>query len=190
MASLNIDLKRFPLECVFIGKLSKAQISQGYEILQRLSTALETIEELTQLAPAPAKGKGKKAATKGRRKAKAKAKGPTAAATKGLSSLRVDLKSLSSEFYTLIPHDFGRTLPPVIASMEDLKLKLELLEVLSNQEISQMLQKEEAKKQSGPAIHPLDAQYKMLNTEMHPLGSGDDEYKLIERYVLAVVRGI
>ncbi|KAG6972347.1 hypothetical protein JG687_00001498 [Phytophthora cactorum] len=175
MASLNVDLKRFPL-----GKLSKAQISQGYEILQRLSAALEEIEQLTKAATA---AKRTKAGAKTRRKAKAKAKGPAAATTKSLAALQADLKSLSSEFYSLIPHDFGRSLPPVIGTMADLKLKLELLEVLSNLEISQMLQKQAAEKPSGPAIHPLDTHYNMLNTNMEPLKARGKEYKIIEKFI-------
>ncbi|KAF1783807.1 Poly(ADP-ribose) polymerase, catalytic domain [Phytophthora cactorum] len=152
----------------------------GYEILQRLSAALEEIEQLTKAATA---AKRTKAGAKSRRKAKAKAKGPAAATTKSLAALQADLKSLSSEFYSLIPHDFGRSLPPVIGTMADLKLKLELLEVLSNLEISQMLQKQAAEKPSGPAIHPLDTHYNMLNTNMEPLKARGKEYKIIEKFI-------
>ncbi|KAL3660773.1 hypothetical protein V7S43_014176 [Phytophthora oleae] len=174
MASLNVDLKRFPL-----GKLSKPQISQGYEILQRLSAVLEELEELTKVFAA----KTNKAGSKSRRKAKAKAKAPAAATARGQSSLRADLKALSSEFYSLIPHDFGRSLPPVIGTMADLKLKLDLLEVLSNLEISQTLQKQEAEKPSGPAVHPLDAQYSILNTNMELLSKRAKEYEIIEKFI-------
>ncbi|KAE9097175.1 hypothetical protein PF005_g31115 [Phytophthora fragariae] len=176
MASLNGDLKRFPL-----GKLPKVQISQGYDILQRISSTLETLEEMTKKPTASAKMT--KAGAKGRRKAKAKAKGPAATANKSASSYRTDLKTLSSEVYSLIPHDFGRSLPPVIASDEDLKLKLDLLEVLSNLEISQMLQKQEAEKPKGPAIHPLDRHYEMLNTNTEPMDESGKEYKIIEKRV-------
>ncbi|EGZ11175.1 hypothetical protein PHYSODRAFT_337921 [Phytophthora sojae] len=173
MASLNVDLKRFPL-----GKLSKAQISQGYNILQRISTTLETLEEMAK-APATTT----KAGAKGRRKAKAKAKGPAAATIKSVASHRKDLQTLSSEFYSLIPHDFGRSLPPVIGTNEDLKVKLDLLEVLSNLEISQALQKKEAEKPKGPTVHPLDLQYGMLNTNMEPMDKSSNEYKLIEKFI-------
>ncbi|KAG6583242.1 poly polymerase catalytic domain containing protein [Phytophthora cinnamomi] len=177
MASLNVDLKRFPL-----GKLSKAQISQGYDILQRISTTLEELEGLTKAPTAPEKTT--KAGGKGRRQAKAKAKAPAATNTKSVASYRKDLQTLSSEFYSLIPHDFGRSLPPVIATIEDLKLKLELLEVLSNLEISQTLQKQEAEKPRGPAaIHPLDLQYGMLNTDMEPMDKSGKEYKIIEKFI-------
>lgn len=160
------------------GKLSKAQISQGYNILQRISTTLETLEEMAK-APATTT----KAGAKGRRKAKAKAKGPAAATIKSVASHRKDLQTLSSEFYSLIPHDFGRSLPPVIGTNEDLKVKLDLLEVLSNLEISQALQKKEAEKPKGPTVHPLDLQYGMLNTNMEPMDKSSNEYKLIEKFI-------
>ncbi|CAI5716367.1 unnamed protein product [Peronospora destructor] len=67
--------------------------------------------------------------------------------------------------------------------MTDLKLKLELLEVLSNLEISQMLQKEEAKKSTGSAVHPLDTHYNMLNTNMKPLNKRGKEFKIIEKFI-------
>ncbi|KAG1697929.1 hypothetical protein DVH05_015413 [Phytophthora capsici] len=174
MASLNVDMKRFPL-----GKLSKSQISQGYDILQRLSVVLEELEELTKATAT----KTSKAGSKSRRKAKAKAKAPVAATARSQSSLQADLKALSSEFYSLIPHDFGRSLPPVIGTTADLKLKLDLLEVLSNLEISQELQKQEAEKPSGPGIHPLDVHYGMLNTNMEPLSKDCKEYEIIEKFI-------
>eukprot|EP00933_Yihiella_yeosuensis_P060501 TRINITY_DN63259_c0_g1_i1.p1 TRINITY_DN63259_c0_g1~~TRINITY_DN63259_c0_g1_i1.p1 ORF type:complete len:488 (+),score=124.08 TRINITY_DN63259_c0_g1_i1:77-1540(+) len=38
-----------------------------------------------------------------------------------------DLAALSSQFYTLIPHDFGRKVPPAITTSEMLEAKMELL---------------------------------------------------------------
>ncbi|KAG6616292.1 poly polymerase catalytic domain containing protein [Phytophthora cinnamomi] len=83
MASLNVDFKRFPL-----GKLSKAQISQGYDILQRISTTLEELEGLTKAPIAPEKTT--KAGGKGRRQAKAKAKAPAATNTKSVASYQAE----------------------------------------------------------------------------------------------------
>ena len=39
------------------------------------------------------------------------------------------LAELSSEFYTVIPHDFGRQRPPAINSAEDLQKKKDMLMV-------------------------------------------------------------
>lgn len=68
--------------------------------------------------------------------------------------------------------------------MADLKLKLELLEVLSNLEISQMLQKQEAEKPAGPTVHPIDTHYNMLNTNMEPLSKRGREFMVIEKYAI------
>lgn len=182
------------------GKLSKAQISQGYTILQQLSTALEEIAELEAEDAAPAsatapttrsRGRGRgQGQGRGRGRGKAKATTATRAQAQANSArvreLRNDLRTLSSEFYTLIPHDFGRSLPPVLGTMEDVKQKLEMLEVLSNLEISQGLevaQKKNAKKSTkGLEAHPLDMRYQAIKADMKPLDRADDEFKLIEQY--------
>ncbi|KAF1323592.1 Poly polymerase catalytic domain containing protein, partial [Globisporangium splendens] len=195
VSEMNVDLKKLPL-----GRLSKAQISQGYTILQRLSNALTAIDELENppapAVPTPAATTTTGRTTRSRKNATAKAAAVTAstvpAKRKRMSAtdatrvrnLKADLKALSSEFYSLIPHDFGRSLPPVINTMDEVKVKISLLEVLADLELSQKLQQEEKKSQaSGSTIHPLDAQYKMLNTKMEPLEPTDEEFKRIERYV-------
>uniref|UniRef100_K3W582 Poly [ADP-ribose] polymerase n=1 Tax=Globisporangium ultimum (strain ATCC 200006 / CBS 805.95 / DAOM BR144) TaxID=431595 RepID=K3W582_GLOUD len=198
VSEMNVDLKKLPL-----GRLSKAQISQGYTILQRLSDALTAIDELENPpVPTPAvppatpttttsgrmtrsrKSATAKAAAVTAKAAPAKKKKMSAADATRAHNLKADLKTLSSEFYSLIPHDFGRSLPPVIGTMDEVKVKISLLEVLADLELSQKLQQEEKKSQAnGSTIHPLDAQYKMLNTKMEPLEPTDEEFRRIERYV-------
>jgi hypothetical protein len=39
------------------------------------------------------------------------------------------LEYLTSRFYTLIPHNFGRNRPPLIKDLETLKQKMQMLEV-------------------------------------------------------------
>ncbi|KAL4150967.1 hypothetical protein PRNP1_010353 [Phytophthora ramorum] len=179
VANMNLDLKRLPL-----GKLSKTQISQGYILLQQLSAALQEIEELkvtgTKQEAPTAKLPGTRRSSRVKRVAN-----PNAAQIRRLKN---SLKSLSSDFYTLIPHDFGRNLPPPIDSMDEVKLKIDLLEVLANIEISQKLQTEKrnAKKNAGAnnrKVNSLDAQYNMLNVKMEPLLESTEEFKIIERYV-------
>ncbi|ETI37201.1 hypothetical protein F441_16612 [Phytophthora nicotianae CJ01A1] len=177
VANMNLDLKRLPL-----GKLSKTQISQGYALLQQLSEAIKEIEELNKVGSnaqeAPTRRSGTRRSTRVKRVAK-----PNAAQ---IRRLKTSLKTLSSEFYTLIPHDFGRNLPPPIDSLDEVKLKIDLLEVLANIEISQKLQaekKKNAKKNAGAKLNSLDAQFNMLNVKMEPLPDSTEEFKVIERYV-------
>ena len=43
------------------------------------------------------------------------------------SANRKQLQQLSSRFYTIIPHDFGRRVPPVIDDEETLRKKFDML---------------------------------------------------------------
>ena len=43
------------------------------------------------------------------------------------SANRKKLQELSSRFYTIIPHDFGRRVPPVIDDEETLRKKFDML---------------------------------------------------------------
>lgn len=178
MAAMNLDLKRMPL-----GRLSQTQISRGYSLLQEMSNVLQQINELSNAADASAEAaddkRGATMRSRGtRRSTRSIPKNATA-----VRKLKSELKHLSSEFYTLIPHDFGRSLPPTIDTMDEVKLKIDLLEVLADVEISQKLEheKNKAKKANEVPIHPLDAQYNMLNVKMEPVAETDDEFKIIQR---------
>jgi len=98
-----------------------------------------------------------------------------------------ELQKLTSEFYTIIPHSFGRKTPPVIGDKETLQSKKDMLNMLNDIEIAQSLQgKEKAKKkkeEDEPELpNPLDANYNLLGAELTPLAKGDKMYKLIETY--------
>jgi poly [ADP-ribose] polymerase len=91
-----------------------------------------------------------------------------------------DLKSLSSRFYTLIPHSFGMKVPPLIDTAVKLKKKIDMLQTLSDMEIAQtLLQSTEAMLDKNP----IDSAYSSLNTELVPLDKESEEYKMIHEYV-------
>ena len=96
-----------------LGKLSKVQIAKGFEVCLlslvqciiddvhfRTSPSSCLIQALEQLEEALKKG-----------------------------ASRTALMELSSKFYTIIPHDFGRQIPPVIDSAEHLQKKFDMLTV-------------------------------------------------------------
>lgn len=132
MKEFEIDLKRMPL-----GKLSKAQIKAGYEVLKELAEVIN-------------------------------------------SGTRGELADLSSEFYTKIPHDFGRRLPPVIDTAEKVKKKMEMLEALADMEIASKLLSQSDKEQQ---LHPLDSAYASLKTDLVPLDHNSEEFILCKDYV-------
>jgi len=80
---------------------------------------------------------------------------------------------LSSEFWTLVPYASGRSKPPpIIDSLEYIKLYSEFLDVLTNLQVTNK-------------IIDLNANeiYKSLGLELEPLEKESEEWKIIETYV-------
>ncbi|KAM5293244.1 LOW QUALITY PROTEIN: protein mono-ADP-ribosyltransferase PARP3 [Ctenodactylus gundi] len=93
------------------------------------------------------------------------------------------LEELSSQFYTVIPHNFGRSQPPPINSPELLQAKKDMLLVLADIELAQTLQaapKEEERVEKIP--HPLDRDYQLLECQLQLLVP-DAQYKVIQTYL-------
>uniref|UniRef100_A0A8C6FW70 Poly [ADP-ribose] polymerase n=1 Tax=Moschus moschiferus TaxID=68415 RepID=A0A8C6FW70_MOSMO len=94
------------------------------------------------------------------------------------------LEELSSHFYTVIPHNFGRSRPPPINSPELLQAKKDMLLVLADIELAQTLQAtpEETKKVEE-VPHPLDRDYQLLKCQLQLLDPETPEYKVIHAYL-------
>ncbi|XP_076469646.1 protein mono-ADP-ribosyltransferase PARP3-like [Babylonia areolata] len=94
------------------------------------------------------------------------------------------LQMLSSKFYTAVPHDFGRRIPPVIDNTEFLQQKYDMLAVLGDIELAQSMQKEKDKgmedKEEVP--HPLDVNYGLLKAKLGLVDPKSKEYKVLEKY--------
>ncbi|KAL2365023.1 hypothetical protein RJZ56_002073 [Blastomyces dermatitidis] len=92
-------------------------------------------------------------------------------------------EDLSNQYFTLIPHDFGRRRPPVIGTLDLIKREVELLETLTDMEIANEILK--GAKMSKTGLHPLDVQFAGLGLEeMTPLESATTEYKELENYLV------
>ncbi|PGH29060.1 poly [ADP-ribose] polymerase [[Emmonsia] crescens] len=90
---------------------------------------------------------------------------------------------LSNQYFTLIPHVFGRSRPPVIGSLDLIKREVELLETLTDMEIANEIMKDAKASETG--LHPLDVQFSGLGLqEMTPVSSATTEYKELEDYLV------
>ncbi|KAM9325463.1 protein mono-ADP-ribosyltransferase PARP3-like [Gastrophryne carolinensis] len=98
-----------------------------------------------------------------------------------------ELSELSSRFYTIIPHNFGRQIPPVIDSQEILQAKKDMLLVLADIELAQTLQADKVKQAKEMELmevpHPLDVDYQILKCQLNLLSPKSEEYKVIDTYV-------
>uniref|UniRef100_A0A670ILM4 Poly [ADP-ribose] polymerase n=1 Tax=Podarcis muralis TaxID=64176 RepID=A0A670ILM4_PODMU len=100
------------------------------------------------------------------------------------------LEELSSRFYTIIPHNFGRARPPPISTQEVVQAKKDMLLVLADIELAQSMQaqkkkeeeeEEEMKVEEVP--HPVDKDYGLLKCELTLVDPSSEDYKLIVNYV-------
>ncbi|NXO57878.1 PARP3 polymerase, partial [Aramus guarauna] len=94
------------------------------------------------------------------------------------------LEDLSSRFYTIIPHNFGRAQPPPINSPDLLRAKKDMLLVLADIELAQSLQAQKVKEEEEEEVlHPLDQDYTLLCCQLTLLDPASREYQLIQNYV-------
>ena len=92
------------------------------------------------------------------------------------------LQELSSQFYTLIPHSFPRSIkPPVIASSEVLRKKLAMVEALGNIEIAASIIS--ADDPADDDASELDKNYKRLKTSITVVDPKSEEFAAIQKYV-------
>ncbi|KAJ5766152.1 uncharacterized protein N7511_003768 [Penicillium nucicola] len=104
----------------------------------------------------------------------------TANATYGLSYMDA-IEYLSDRYYTLIPHVFGRNRPPTIASNEQIKKEVELLEALTDMDVTNEIMKDN---QGADEVHELDRQFQSLGMEeMVELDHESTEFKELEDYL-------
>eukprot|EP01100_Stratorugosa_tubuloviscum_P000946 TRINITY_DN120_c0_g2_i1.p1 TRINITY_DN120_c0_g2~~TRINITY_DN120_c0_g2_i1.p1 ORF type:complete len:768 (-),score=314.89 TRINITY_DN120_c0_g2_i1:36-2339(-) len=130
MVEMEYDINKMPL-----GKLTKRQIMEGYEVLKLIETAFKR-------------------------------------------SSRTTLEELSSRFYTLIPHSFGRRVPIVIGNEEILRQKMNMLEALVDIEIATRILG-----QSGNSTeNELDSRYEKLECSIAVVDNRTTEFKEIETY--------
>lgn len=104
-------------------------------------------------------------------------------AIKGPAGGGQSLEELSSRFYTVIPHNFGRSRPPPISSPEILRAKKDMLLVLADIELAQTLQAAPGEETLQEVPHPLDRDYQLLRCQLQLLDSGVPEYKAIQTYL-------
>ena len=98
------------------------------------------------------------------------------------------VEELTSQFYTVIPHAFGRRTPPLIDTQELLDKKLEMLNVLNDIEIAVSMQKVATKSGAKLVPHPADENYSKLDTKLEIVDPKSKEYEYVENYIEATAR--
>jgi len=94
------------------------------------------------------------------------------------------VNDLTAEFYTYVPHSFGRTRPPPLNTTEMLQGKFDLINTLTDMTIVQdLMAKEKADTDLAEEIdHPLDRQYRELDCTIEVVPPKSEEYAYVKKY--------
>lgn len=103
------------------------------------------------------------------------------------SANRAALMELTSDFYTVIPHAFGRSRGPVLDTKEKVREKYDMLNTLTDIEAAQSMQKKRGagkEEEEGAAVdHPSDLNYGQLATDLDLVGASEEDLSLIQTYL-------
>ncbi|KAF8958954.1 poly polymerase catalytic domain-containing protein [Flammula alnicola] len=93
-------------------------------------------------------------------------------------------ETLSSAYYSIIPHDFGRQRPVVIGNAVHLKKELDLVDALGDMEIaSKLIASTVQSDEFGNPINPLDAHFRSLGlSSMDPIKKDTQEFQSLVAY--------
>lgn len=184
-----------------LGKLSKNQITKGGDVLGEIEAAIKAGASTSKLNELSSKFYGQNKDNNNKRATCSDCEQqrcqPASVRVAHPYSHDIFLPlSLSSG---IIPHDFGRSTPPGITTLEKLKTKQDLINVLNDIEIAQNLAEEGKKKakaarEAEEAIdvnalprNPLDDKYDTLNCDLGVLSKSSKEYGIIEQYISATM---
>jgi poly [ADP-ribose] polymerase len=96
------------------------------------------------------------------------------------------INEISSRFYTLIPHAFGRRVPPPINTLDLLHKKFEMLNVLNDIEIALGLEKKTPSgKEEELLPNPADENFTKLNAHLDYVDPKTAEYEFVKTYMEA-----
>lgn len=112
--------------------------------------------------------------------------GPKAAMDRYKQPLKAICSELTSKYYTVIPHDFGRSRPKPISDETALQAEMDLIETLGNMQIANKVleETETPTDRQGNAIHPYDARMNSLGLdEAIALDRTSGEFQYLEGYL-------
>ncbi|KAG2129775.1 poly polymerase catalytic domain-containing protein [Suillus clintonianus] len=103
---------------------------------------------------------------------------------KSQGGFRTACETFTSEYYSIIPHVFGRTRPIVISDQELLKRELNLVDALGDMEIAHKLITASIHvDDDGKPLNPLDAHFRSLGlNSMDPVARSSSEFQALVRY--------
>ncbi|KAJ5731537.1 poly polymerase catalytic domain-containing protein [Penicillium malachiteum] len=93
---------------------------------------------------------------------------------------QADIERISNQYFTTIPHNFGRKRPPILISDQLIRREIELLEALTDMDVANEIMKDS----KLTSVHELDLQFRGLGMkEMSILEHSSTEFKELTNYL-------
>lgn len=96
------------------------------------------------------------------------------------SSSNAHFIDATNRFYTLIPHNFGTQIPPLLDTNEQVEKLRQMLDSLLEIECAYNLLTTEDSKDD---VNPIDKHYEQLKTKLEPIDKNSDEFSQLKQYV-------
>ncbi|KAI0820615.1 poly polymerase catalytic domain-containing protein [Trametes gibbosa] len=109
---------------------------------------------------------------------------PDSDISKSHGGFRNAAQELTGQYYSIIPHVFGRDRPIVIDNLERLKKELELVDALGDMEVaSKLIASSIPRDAEGRPVNPIDGHFRSLQlSKMDPVPRGGTEFSALEAY--------
>ena len=95
-------------------------------------------------------------------------------------------EDFTNQYYSVIPHEFGRARPPLIDHNDLLQKEVAMLDTLTDMEIANNIMKTtDSKAQDEESIAQIDRRFRELQLdEVTPLPKKSDEYRTLKEYLV------
>lgn len=113
-------------------------------------------------------------------------KHPSLAQNKYQISQREAIEDFSNQYYSAIPHIFGRSRAPMIDNNDILQREVAMLDTLTDMEVANTIMKSnDSKAKDAKSVSQIDERFQRLNlSEATPLDHKSDEYQALKEYLI------
>jgi len=111
---------------------------------------------------------------------------PSLAQSKHHISQREALEDFTNQYYSAIPHVFGRNRPPIIDNNDILTREVAMLDTLTDMEVANAIMKTSSERhKDADSVAQIDKRFEQLKlSECEPLDSKSAEYQALKNYLI------
>ncbi|KAK5696206.1 hypothetical protein LTR97_008626 [Elasticomyces elasticus] len=111
---------------------------------------------------------------------------PTLAQNKYQMSQREALEDFTNQYYSAIPHVFGRNRPPIIDNNDILTREVAMLDTLTDMEVANAIMKTSSDRHTdADSVAQIDKRFEQLKlSECEPLDAESAEYDALKKYLI------